>query len=255
MDLGLQDKHVLVTGGSKGIGRAVASMFLREECHVTIVGRDRAALDAALASVPSPQRGRCRAIAADLSNEEGRAEVERHAGEVDILVNNAGAIPPGALADVDSKAWRQGWELKVFGYIEMCRRYYGLMARRRGGVIVNIIGVSGERVDPNYIAGSSGNASLIAFTRALGKAAPRDGLRVVGINPGPVDTDRLERMRRHKAEKLWGDAERFREQYGQMPFGRPARVDEIAAAAVFLASPLSGYTTGAILRIDGGANA
>jgi len=149
-------------------------------------------------------------------------------------------------------ALRAAWDLKVFGYINMTRRFYALMAARKAGVIVNIIGAAGEAVQSDYITGSAGNASLMAFTRAMGGTAPRDGLRVVGINPGPVETDRMiARLRREAAAQL-GDAERWRELTGGMAFGRAATPREIAQMAAFLASDRSGYTTGTIVTIDGG---
>jgi NAD(P)-dependent dehydrogenase (short-subunit alcohol dehydrogenase family) len=119
-------------------------------------------------------------------------------------------------------------------------------------VIINVIGSAGEKFPTNYIAGAAGNASLMAFTRALGKGAPADGLRVVGINPGPVETDRLVMLRRAEAQQKFGDAERWRELSASMPFGRAASPAEIGNAVAFLASPMSGYTTGTILTIDGG---
>jgi len=142
--------------------------------------------------------------------------------------------------------------LKVFGYISFCRAVYAAMKARRSGVIVNVIGAAGERFPTGYIAGAAGNASLMAFTRALGKGAPADGLRVVAINPGPVETERHVMLQRSAAEKTLGDPERWRELTKSMPFGRPATPEEIGWAVAFLASPRSGYTTGSVLTIDGG---
>jgi hypothetical protein len=120
-------------------------------------------------------------------------------------------------------------------------------------VIVNVIGSAGEKFPTNYIAGAAGNASLMAFTRALGKGAPADGLRVVGINPGPVETDRLVMLRKAEAKEKFGDENRWRELSAAMPFGRPASPREIGNAVAFLASSISGYTTGTVLTIDGGS--
>ena len=145
------------------------------------------------------------------------------AGDLDILVNNAGAIPPGDLLSVDDEKWRHAWDLKVFGYISFCRAVYAQMKPRRAGVIVNVIGAAGESFPTGYIAGAAGNASLMAFTRALGKGAPADGLRVVAINPGPVETDRLVMLRRAEAQAKFGDPERWRELSAGMPFGRAGK--------------------------------
>jgi NAD(P)-dependent dehydrogenase (short-subunit alcohol dehydrogenase family) len=126
------------------------------------------------------------------------------------------------------------------------------MKQRKRGVIVNIIGSAGEKLDAAYIAGSTGNAGLMAFTRALGGASHADGIRVVGINPGPTSTDRLVTLYKQRAETLLGDAKRYQELFGNMSFGRPGKAEEIAAAVIFLASEKSAYTSGCILTIDGG---
>jgi NAD(P)-dependent dehydrogenase (short-subunit alcohol dehydrogenase family) len=127
------------------------------------------------------------------------------------------------------------------------------MKTRGRGSIVNIIGTAGEKMNAAYIAGSSANASLMAFTRALGGASHADGIRVAGINPGPVATDRLVSLYRQMAEAQLGDASRYEELFKGMSFGRPAKPEEIAWAAAFLASDRSSYTSGCIVTIDGGA--
>ena len=252
MDLQLAGKTALITGGSKGIGRATAEVLAGEGCHVILVARDQATLDEAAAGIRAKRQVSVRTIAADLSSDAAVRKVAAEAGELDILVNNAGAIPPGDVLSVDDARWRLAWDLKVFGYISFCRVVYGQMKARGAGVIVNVIGSAGEKFPTNYIAGAAGNASLMAFTRALGKGAPADGLRVVAINPGPVETDRLVMLRRADAQLKFGDPERWRELTSEMPFGRAASPAEIGNAVAFLASPVSGYTTGTVLTIDGG---
>ena len=252
MDLKLAGKTVLITGGSKGIGRATADVMADEGCHIILVARNQAALEEAAAAIRSRRQVNVRVIAADLSSDAAVRRVAAEAGEIDILVNNAGAIPPGDLQAVDDARWRDAWDLKVFGYISFCRVVYAQMKARRAGVIINVIGAAGERFPTGYIAGAAGNASLMAFTRALGKGAPADGLRVVAINPGPVETDRLVMLRRAEAQAKFGDPERWRELTANMPFGRAATPAEIGNAVAFLASPASGYTTGTVLTIDGG---
>jgi len=252
MDLGLQGKTALITGGSKGIGRASAEVLADEGCNVILVAREQAALDAAAEGIRARRQVNVRTISADLSSDAAVRRVAEAAGPLDILVNNAGAIPPGDLLSVDDARWRTAWDLKVFGYISFCRIVYGAMKARGAGVIVNVIGSAGEKFPTGYIAGATGNASLMAFTRALGKGAPADGLRVVAINPGPVATERHVMLQRATAEKTLGDAERWPELAKGMPFGRPAAPEEIGYAVAFLASPKSGYTTGTVLTIDGG---
>jgi NAD(P)-dependent dehydrogenase (short-subunit alcohol dehydrogenase family) len=252
MDLQLGGKTALITGGSKGIGRATGEALAGEGCNVILVARTQADLDEAAGGIRSRHQVSVRTIAADLSNDAAVRRVAAGAGEVDILVNNAGAIPPGDVLSIDDARWREAWDLKVFGYISFCRTIYTQMKARRSGVIINVIGAAGESFPTNYIAGAAGNASLMAFTRALGKGAPADGLRVVAINPGPVETDRLVMLRRADAQRQFGDPERWRELTSGMPFGRAAHPSEIGNAVAFLASPLSGYTTGTVLTINGG---
>ena len=238
MDLNLTGKRVLVTGGSKGIGRACAEAFAAEGAKVKIASRNLQ---------PGPD-----AKAIDISQRGTAEALASWAGELDILVNNAGAIPGGDLLKVDEETWRKAWELKVFGYINLTRVVYAGMKKRKSGVIVNIIGSAGEKLDAAYIAGSTGNAGLMAFTRALGGASHKDGVRVLGINPGPTATDRLITLYKQRAETLLGDASRYQELFKEMSFGRPGKAEEIANAVVFLASERSGYTSGCILTIDGG---
>jgi NAD(P)-dependent dehydrogenase (short-subunit alcohol dehydrogenase family) len=253
MDLQLSGKLALITGASKGIGRATATVLANEGCKVALIARDAAELEAAARMIQAQSSVSVSAISADLSKQ---SEIERVAAqfpELDILVNNAGSIPPANLTAIGNDDWRAAWDLKVFGYISMCRALYPTL-KRSGGVIVNIIGAAGERLDPNYIAGSTGNASLMAFTKSLAKGAVKDGMRVVGINPGPVATDRLEVMLRARAQVQFGDPSRWREFLGSMSFGRAASPEEIGNAVAFLASSRSAYTTGTILTIDGAAS-
>ncbi len=172
---------------------------------------------------------------------------------VDVLVNNAGAIPSGSLQELSEQAWRDSWDLKVFGYINLARAYMPRMkARPGGGVILNIIGAAGETLDPGYIAGSVGNAALMAFTRAVGGSSIEQKVRMAGINPGPVSTDRHQGLMKKLAQARFGDEARWPELLAALPYGRAARVDEISAMAVMLASPLSAYTSGTVVGIDGG---
>ena len=243
MDLNLKGKRVLVTGGSKGIGRACAEAFIAEGAQVLVASRNP----------PNEKSFLSKSI--DLSRPGAAETLAAWAGELDILVNNAGAIPGGDLLKVEEDTWRRAWDLKLFGYINLSRQVYGRMKQRKSGVIVNVIGSAGEKMDAAYIAGSTANAGLMAFTRALGGASHADGIRVVGINPGPVSTDRLLTLYRQRAETLLGNASRYQELFAEMSFGRPGKVEEIAAAVLFLASERSSYTSGCILTIDGGLSA
>ena len=252
MDLNLKGKRALVTGGSKGIGKACAQVLAEEGCAVTIASRDAQSLAAAAADIRAKTGIEVQWKAADLSQRGAAEALAAGAGELDILVNNAGAIPGGDLWKVDEDTWRRAWDLKVFGYINLTRAVYARMKERKRGVIVNVLGNAGEKLNAAYIAGSTANAGLMAFTRTLGGASPADGIRVVGVSPGPVATDRLLSLYRQMAATKLGDANRYEELFKGMGFDRPASAEEIAWTVAFAASPRSAYTSGIYITVDGG---
>jgi NAD(P)-dependent dehydrogenase (short-subunit alcohol dehydrogenase family) len=252
MDLQLRGKQVLITGASKGIGATAAEVFAEEGSHLHIAARGTEALEALAGRLRSAYGVEVTVHSVDLRRREDIERLAAAATDIDILINNAGDIPGGSLDKIDEATWRHAWELKVFGYINLTRLVYARMKERGGGVIINDIGAAGERFDANYITGSAGNASLMAFTRALGGRSLADNIRVVGINPGPVATDRLITQQKTRARTLLGDENRYVELVGRMPLGRAAKPREIADMMAFLASERSGYTTGVIVTIDGG---
>lgn len=252
MDLGLAGKRALITGGSAGIGRGTARILAEEGCDLILVSRSADKLADAAEDIRRRWQVDVVTHPADLSRQD---EIERLVATLgdglDILVNNAGAIPGGDLQAIDNDRWRAAWDLKVFGYISLSRAAYGAL-KKKGGVIINVIGSAGESLPPGYIAGATGNAALIAFSRALGKQSPEDGIRVVAINPGPVATERYETMRKAIARERLGDETRWRELDNELPFNRIATPEEIGAAVAFLASYRSAYTSGAVLTINAG---
>jgi 3-oxoacyl-[acyl-carrier protein] reductase len=253
MDLNLRGRTALITGASKGIGLASAECLAAEGVNVILVSRTKADLDAARERIAGRHNVNVLVHAYDLSDSGNVDRLAREHPGIDILVNNAGAIPGGDLQQIAEDRWRAAWDLKVFGYINMCRHFYAEMKSRRSGVIVNILGMAGEKMDRTYIAGSTGNAALMAFTKALGGSAGDDGLRVVGINPGAIATDRLITLMQGRAKDRFGDADRWPELTAPLPMGRAGTPEEIGRMVAFLASDLSAYTTGTIITIDGGA--
>jgi len=255
MDLHLRGMRVLITGASKGIGAAAAKGFAEEGCDLHLAARDGSALETLAAQLRLSHGVNVVIDTVDLRKADDIERLASAAAQSDILVNNAGDIPSGTLDKIDEAAWRHAWELKVFGYINLTRRIYADMKARRHGVVINVIGLAGERFDAQYIAGSTGNAALMGFTRSLGGASLADGIRVVGINPGAVATDRMVILLKANAKSRFGDENRFQELTQNLPSGRAAAPEEIANAMLFLASDRSAYTSGVILTIDGGLGA
>jgi NAD(P)-dependent dehydrogenase (short-subunit alcohol dehydrogenase family) len=255
MDLSLAGKSALITGASKGIGRAAAESLAGEGCDVVLVSRTASDLAAAKAAISRKTNVRVDTFAADLSDSRNVDRLARDFPHIDILVNNAGAIPGGSLLDVDEGTWRKAWDLKVFGYINMCRAFYGLMQRRGSGVIINVTGNAAQSHDPEYICGVAGNAALTAFTQSLGSVSPRDGIRVISVNPGPVETERLVGLMKKKAEDRTGNAENWRDLFKPLPFARACAPEEVGAMIAFLASDLCSYNSGSVVLIDAGLSA
>lgn len=255
MDLGLQGRWVLITGASQGIGAGAAEAFAEEGCNLHLTARNGAALDKLASRLRADHRVEVQTYPLDLTAAGAVQELVEAVGDVDVLVNNAGDIPGGDLESIAEDRWREGWELKVLGYINLTRAFYGRMRARGRGVIINNIGNAGERLDADYIAGTTGNASLMAFTRALGGRSLDHGIRVVGVNPGPVDTERIYKLLRHRAQEWLGDEQKWPELQARYPLGRPASVREVVDLMVFLASDRSGYTSGTVMTVDGGITA
>jgi 3-oxoacyl-[acyl-carrier protein] reductase len=252
MNLGLKGRTALVTGGSRGIGFGTAQVLAAEGCHLHLASRSAADLETARRRIAAVHDVAVTCHPMDLASGENVERLAALCAHVDVLVNNAGAIPQGTLTAIDDKTWREAWELKVFGFINLIRRIYPVMCKRRHGVVVNVMGIAGERPAASYVAGSMANAGLMALTRALGAESPEFGVRVVGVNPGSVETDRQVVRWRARAEKELGNADRWRELTKGFPFGRLAAVDEVANTIAFLCSDLSSYTSGTIVTIDGG---
>jgi short-subunit dehydrogenase len=186
MDLGIKGRTALVTGGSRGIGFGAAQLLAAEGCNLHLASRNADDLENARKRIMDVHDVQVTCHALDLGSSENAKKLAKACFDVDFLINNAGAIPQGSVTTLDEESWRKAWDLKVFGFINLIREIYPVMCERRRGVIVNVIGVAGERPVANYIAGSMGNASLMALTRALGAESADHGVRVVGINPGAI---------------------------------------------------------------------
>ena len=252
MDLKLRGKKVLVTGGSKGIGSAVGEAFAAEGANVILVSRSADALKATADSIRSRHQVSVEAYAADLSKGEAREETMKRFGDCDILVNNAGAIPGGSILDLSMERWIESWQLKVFGYIHMTKLAIEKMKPKKAGIIVNIIGMAGPAPTWDYVCGSTGNAGLNAFTKAIGSRSVDFGVRVFGINPAATRTDRIITLSKARAQTRFGDESRWEETLSGLPFNRLKEPEEVAALTVMLCAPQVEYLSGTMIDMDGG---
>jgi len=252
LDLQLAGKSALITGASKGIGRATALTLAAEGCSLHLAARSTGEIESLRKEILTKQKVAVELHPGDLSSTQSMLDLANRAGNVDILINNAGDIPAGTVEALTDADWRRGFDLKVFGYINLTREIYAWMKQRRSGVIINNIGNSGENWDYDYVAGSTGNAALMSFTKAVGGVSLDYGVRVVGVNPGPIATDRMTRIMKRRARDNLGDESRWQEYLSDYPGGRMGTDQEVADVIAFLASPRAGYITGTVVTIDGG---
>ena len=252
MDLELAGKTVLITGGSKGIGKAIAAQMAEEGCNLHLASRTAVDLEVARDEIHTKYGAQVTIHPGDLSDSSLMRKLAVDTAGIDILINNAGAIPSSSVEMVDEDTWRNAWDLKVFGYINLIREVYPAMCVRGDGVILNVIGAAGERPLASYLAGSMGNASLMAMTLALGAEAPHKGVRVLAVNPGLIETDRMVTLGEAQAMEKHGDKTRWREMLSNLPEGRAGSVEEVADVVTFLASPRASWVSGTVLTIDAG---
>lgn len=221
MQLQLGGRRALITGGSKGVGLACAHGLAAEGVNLAIAARTVGPLKDATRLLRDAYDIEVTSHSCDLSRSDHQGALAEVVGPVDILVNNAGTIPDGDLLTVDEGRWRQAWDLKVFGYLNLCRLLLPMMTRRGSGVIINVIGAAGEGPTAEQLAGVAGRSALEAATTALGSASALDGVRVVGVTI-PSDLDD----------------------------GGTARVADVVS---FLASDRASMVSGTVLTVDGGA--
>lgn len=253
MELNLANKRVLITGASQGIGKCLALSFAQEKCHLHLVARSAEKLTSLAHHIQTTFHVNVTYTAIDMTAEGACQQIINEAGHIDILISNAGVVPGGSLFDISSEQWRAGWQLKGFSYVDMIRLVYQQMKEQGGGVIINNIGSGGEVCDANYIEGAACNASLMALTKALGGTSLDDNIRVVGVNPGPVRTERINKLMERYNTQSPNDTKQ--NPFSQLPLARPAESQEIADLILFLASGRASYISGTIITIDGGISA
>ena len=249
----LNGKIAIVTGASRGIGRAIALRLMHGGAHVLLTARD----EKALREVSSQSRVKSAIVACDLRGPESAETVVKTSleqfGGLDILVNNAGATKRGDFESLSEEDWQDGFALKFFGAVRLTRAAWPHL-RARSGSLVNIAGAGGRTPGPQFTIGGSVNAALLSFTKAMADLGIRDNVQVNTINPGPVKTDRLTRRLETLArERNLDEAaalEAFIREEKVLRIGEP---EDIAALVAFVLGPHGRYIHGSLIDADGGS--
>jgi 3-oxoacyl-[acyl-carrier protein] reductase len=257
MDLGLRDRVALVSGGSKGIGKAIAAGFAREGAKVALCARTEEEVKTTAAMIAEETGVETLGVQADLTRTEDAerfvaASVERF-GRIDILVNNAGSARGGVIEHLTDEDWEQALQLKFLGYVRLIRAVLPTMRRQGGGRVVNLIGNDGVKHSYWEIAPGAANAAGQNLTLSLAGQFGRENISFVAVNPGPVRTERWDGLVRAMARDMKlsvEEADRLAPR--SIPLGRIAEVEEVADLVVFLASERARFVNGTMIEIDGG---
>jgi 3-oxoacyl-[acyl-carrier protein] reductase len=257
MDLGLRNKVVFITGGSKGIGRACAMEFAREGARIALCARREAGLAEAAAAIRAATGAEVFTVAGDMMRwEDARRCVDAaaaHLGGLDVLVNCAGASPGGLILNLTEEDWQLSLQLKFMGYLRCAKAVIPHLLKRGGGRIVSVVGNDG--IKPAYweLTASAANAADLAMTAALAEQYGPQGILVNAVNPGPVATERWDGLvRAYARDKSLSFKEASAQALRSLPLGRICTPEEVAAVVVFVASERASYMNGAWITLDGG---
>ena len=253
LDLGLDGKVAIITGGSEGLGRAAAERFAREGAHVAICARRKDVLERAAKTIHAGTGRDVFAMPADVTRADDiQAFVDAvgaRFGGVDILINNAGTSAANPFLDVDDRAWQFDIDLKLMAAVRFCRLVVPLMKQRGGGRIINITNLGGKAPAAKGLPTSVTRAAGLNLTKSLSKEYAADRILVNSICIGLVKSAQWERRAK-------GDVEAYYREVGaRVPIGRVGEAEEFADLAAFLASERAAFITGVAINFDGGASA
>jgi 3-oxoacyl-[acyl-carrier protein] reductase len=252
-----QGKVVVVSGGSRGIGRAIALAFAREGAQTVLASSSAANLADAAKAITGAGGAEPLTVAGDLRTLEACEQVFACVNErfkrCDILINNAGATRAGAFLEMPDAAWIDGFALKFFGGVRLTRLFWPLLKAAQGH-IVNIIGGAARTPDAEFLIGGAVNSAMSNFSKGLARMGIRDGVNVNAIHPGQTETERVEQLLRQRAEAQGKTMEEMRaaalSKSGVRRMGRP---EDVAALALFLCSERASHVQGTAIAVDGGA--
>jgi NAD(P)-dependent dehydrogenase (short-subunit alcohol dehydrogenase family) len=257
VDLQLKGKTALITGGSEGIGRAIAMVLANEGVDIAICARRKEPLEAAAGEISKATGRKVVPITADLTKDADAANFVKSAaqalGRVDIMINNAGSAPGGVIETLSESDWEQALQLKFMGYVRCLRHALPIMVKQGQGRVVNLIGNDG--VKPSYweIAPGAANAAGQNLTKSLAGQYGRHGISFVAVNPGPVRTERWAGLVKAMSRDMkisYEEADTLAP--SSIPMGRIAEASEVANLVAMMASPLTHYVNGTMIEIDGG---
>ncbi len=257
MDLGLNDRVVLVSGASAGIGLATAQAFVQEGARVAICSRSEKNLEAAVRRLDPGGAGSVLAVAADLSQPDGAqalyARVQSQWGGVDVLVNNVGGPPPGNFAALDDAAWQRAVDLTLMSAIRLTREVLPGMRQRRWGRIVNVSSYSVKQPIDGLLLSNSIRLAVLGWAKSLSNEVAQDNVLVNTVCPGWTRTQRVRDIVDERARRSASDSHSVEQSIALgIPMRRLADANEIADVIVFLGSARASYVTGAALQVDGG---
>lgn len=255
MKLTMDGRNALITGGSLGIGRAIARGFLEAGANVAIVARRQEVLDEAKADIEKAGSGKVVTIAADIATAEGCAaafsEAEKALGQVDVLVNNAGSSARAPFTDISDEDWQADIDLKLFAAIRLTRLAFPKMKDRKWGRVINVLNTGAKAPPAEGAPTAVTRAAGMALTKVLAGEGAASNVLVNSLHVGRIESDQW--VRRHVAENKGRSLEEFYADMGKgLPMGRVGTAEEFANAAVFLASDAGSYITGAAINVDGG---
>jgi NAD(P)-dependent dehydrogenase (short-subunit alcohol dehydrogenase family) len=251
----LAGKSIIVTGASRGIGRAIALRLAREGSKMVLAARDQAVLEK-VADEIAAAGGIATPFAVDLRTPEAPAALVGAAlndyGRIDIVVNNAGATRRGEFLELSDEDWADGFALKFFGAMRLTRAAWPYLKQAHGSVL-NIIGVGGRTPGAEFTIGGSVNGACLSFTKALAELGIRDSVQVNAINPGSVRTDRLRGWLEQEALKHGGDLQAAtQDMVRRANVVRLGEPEDIANLAAFILSPEGSLLQGSLIDADGG---